>query len=38
MVELVLEKGGVGSKFEKMLTWRDTTYFSRNFSSGGELQ
>jgi hypothetical protein len=38
VTELVLEKGGAGSKFKKMLTWRDTTYFPGNFSSGGELK
>jgi hypothetical protein len=29
---------GVGSKLEKMLTKRDTTYCPGNFSSGGAMQ
>ena len=37
-VVLVLEIGDVGIKFEKMLTWRETTYFSGNLSSGVALQ
>jgi hypothetical protein len=38
MEELKPVERGVGSKLEKMLTRRDTTYCLGNFSFGGAMQ
>jgi hypothetical protein len=34
MARLVFDRGELGRRFEKILTWSETEYFSGNLSSG----